>query len=158
MGLDMYLNRKVFIGEEYEHRGVETKCDLKVNGKPVKLGGPISVITLSGVYWRKFNALHNWFVENVQDGIDDCTPSLVTKDDIERLIKVLEGLMENYGDDDYASEYFPTTEGFFFGSTDYDEYYWEDVKETLEDLKGELEWYESMPSELYPEWEYQSSW
>ena len=23
-------------------------------------------------YWRKQNAIHNWFVENVQDGIDDC--------------------------------------------------------------------------------------
>ena len=22
--------------------------------------------------WRKANAIHKWFVDNVQDGVDDC--------------------------------------------------------------------------------------
>lgn len=34
-----------------------------------------------------------------------------------------------------AKQLLPTQEGFFFGSTRYDEYYFEDIKKTLNDLQ-----------------------
>jgi hypothetical protein len=37
-----------------------------------------------------------------------------------------------------AQEVLPTVSGFFFGSTEYNEYYWQDIQETKEMLEKEL--------------------
>ena len=37
-------------------------------------------------YWRKANAVHSWFVENCQDGIDECQLSEVSREDLEDLL------------------------------------------------------------------------
>ena len=42
-------------------------------------------------------------------------------------------------DPSVAEELLPTTEGFFFGSVDYDEYYIEDIKHTVDVIKKALE-------------------
>ncbi len=34
-------------------------------------------------YWRKANQIHNWFVKNVQGGVDDCGYYGVTKEKLE---------------------------------------------------------------------------
>lgn len=113
-------------------------------------------------YWRKANAIHAWFVDNVQDGKDDCEPHEVSKEQLMKLYlicktivtestlapdKVINGQRfnnetgewENIYVDGYiitnpelAAKLLPTQSGFFFGSTDYDEYYMEDVKYTFE--------------------------
>ena len=36
-------------------------------------------------YWRKANAIHRWFVQNVQDGVDDCGTYIVTREQLEQL-------------------------------------------------------------------------
>lgn len=114
------------------------------------------------MYWRKANHIHNWFVENVQNGNDDCNYYEVKDYDIEDLLntceKVYESLKdketitktEKYGneicskqiytenDSKLARELLPTVEGFFFGETDYDEYYFEVLGETIEKLKDIL--------------------
>ena len=51
-----------------------------------------------------------------------------------------------------AQELLPTQDGFFFGNTDYDAWYLDDVKETAEMLKLILE--EGDSGSFY----YQSSW
>ena len=33
-------------------------------------------------YWRKANQIHKWFVDNVQDGVDDCGEYKVTKEQL----------------------------------------------------------------------------
>ena len=77
------------------------------------------------IYWRKFNALHNWMVQNIQDGVDECQISRpITKDELETLIKACE------------EDTLVTTSGFFFGGTTKDEYYYEDLKETVVKLKA----------------------
>lgn len=48
----------------------------------------------------------------------------------------------------------PTQEGFFFGSTEYDEYYLEDIKNTVEQLETILDTIDFDEYELY----YGSSW
>lgn len=113
-------------------------------------------------YWRKANAIHAWFVDNVQEGKDDCEPHEVSKEQLMKLYlicktivtestlapdKVINGQRfnnetgewENIYEDGYiitnpelAAKLLPTQSGFFFGGTDYDEYYMEDVKYTFE--------------------------
>lgn len=39
-------------------------------------------------YWRKANAIHKWFVDNVQDGIDECQESPVTREQLNELLAV----------------------------------------------------------------------
>ena len=119
-------------------------------------------------YWRKANAIHKWFVENVQDGEDDCGTYVVSKEKLEELLgkckyildnvqtvkgKVKNGStykngewINNYEDGEVLDEQsellcasvLPTTSGFFFGGTDYDQYYLEDIKNTVEIIKDVL--------------------
>ena len=88
------------------------------------------------MYWRKFNALHKWFVDNVQEGVDDCKESFVDESDLKMLLETLTYVLENK---DSAETILPTAQGFFFGSDDIDEYYWEEVKSTIIQLKDLLE-------------------
>lgn len=117
-------------------------------------------------YWRKANHIHNWFVENVQDGIDECDTYEVTKEQLEDLLnvcrKVLDGsklvkgkvvngqkyengkMVNIYQDGEYiedssvAKELLPTTSGFFFGGTEYDEWYYKDVENTISIIENVL--------------------
>jgi hypothetical protein len=47
-------------------------------------------------YWRKANQIHNWFVENIQDGIDDCDYHReVTEEDLEELLDVCKRVLDS---------------------------------------------------------------
>ena len=102
-------------------------------------------------YWRKFNALHKWFVTHLQAGVDDCQRSRkITLDDAEALLYILKEISKNPV---VAEGLMPTVTGFFFGATNYDEYFMEDVKHSIpviEDLIDKIKYGDS----LY----YQSSW
>ena len=87
-------------------------------------------------YWRKANAIHNWFVENVQAGVDDCGCYKVSKNQLEELLSKCRLVNENPTN---AYEYLPTVDGFFFGSTTYDEWYLKDIKNTIQSLTKILE-------------------
>lgn len=134
-------------------------------------------------YWRKANAIHDWFVEHVQDGVDDCDyHNEVTKEVLEELLDTCERVLdasELVGDHVYdvvevaggeyvpiieegqyivdpivAMELLPTTRGFFFGSTDYDEWYYDSVKYTAEKVREILETTDFETEMIY----YISSW
>lgn len=75
-------------------------------------------------YWRKFNALHRWFVENVQNGQDDCEVYIVTDEHLKSLKETLEKITQ-----ENANDLFPIGSGFFFGSSEYDEDYFQDIEE-----------------------------
>lgn len=53
------------------------------------------------------------------------------------------------------AELLPTESGFFFGSTDYDEYYMQDIDNTIEILKPEVE---LIDKGEYAEYYYSASW
>lgn len=117
-------------------------------------------------YWRKSNQIHAWFVRNVQSGNDDCGYYVVPKEKLEELLvicqkvlassELIDGKVKNgytfkdgkeipiYQDGKYikdpaiAKELLPCTSGFFFGSTDYDEYYYNDIEETIKILQKVL--------------------
>ena len=99
-------------------------------------------------YWRKSNQIHNWFVENVQDGEDNCSAYYVTREQLE----TLKGLcVEVLANKSLAEDLLPTGAGFFFGSTTYDEYYYGDLEETIKIIDRCL-------ASKFDSFEYQSSW
>ena len=102
-------------------------------------------------YWRKANQIHNWFVNHVQNGVDDCGSYLVTKEQLQELYYTVDVVMLN---PERAMELLPTRPGFFFGSCDYDEYYYRDLSQTAEILDSILT-YTNFELETI---EYQSSW
>ena len=103
-------------------------------------------------YWRKANAIHRWFVENIQDGIDDCEYHReVTQEDLEELRDICREILCN---PDTAEDKLPTTSGFFFGSTVYDEWYMEDIKNTIDIITEVLKTTDFEKEMLY----YVSSW
>lgn len=105
-------------------------------------------------YWRKANQIHNWFVENVQDGADNCEPYEVTKEKLEELLDVCKRVKaaSDIRDMSVAEEILPPSSGFFFGSTEFDEYYLSDINYTIDmfekiiketDFDKEIIFYES---------------
>lgn len=139
-------------------------------------------------YWRKANQIHNWFVQNVQGGEDDCgiyevsqAKLIELRDTCQKVIDtaiIEDGYIlayEHFGDDiervkeiekkngrdvqvvqkdgyikvyvpgkvirnaDVVAELLPTAEGFFFGRNEYDQYYLEDIKETIDIINNVLD-------------------
>lgn len=117
-------------------------------------------------YWRKANQIHNWFVGNVQDGVDNCGKYEVTKEQLEELKRTCEEVLKGsrltkgkivngqhfesgkwvdcYEDGKYienpsvAMKLLPTVSGFFFGNTHYDQWYYADLVDTVETINEVL--------------------
>ena len=137
MGLDMYLTGKRYI---WEHPDDPKEIELKkaLEALPSLGAGSKRVkgVEVEGMYWRKANAIHKWFVDNVQDGLDECKEHYVTR---EQLTALRDACVKALDDPDNAGKYLSPTAGFFFGSTDIDEWYFSALKETVEGLNGCLE-------------------
>ncbi len=101
-------------------------------------------------YWRKANQIHAWFVKHVQNGKDDCQEYHVTRDQLQLLVDNCKLVLMNKEE---AANLLPVQEGFFFGSYEYNEYYFGDLQDTIDQIERILN--------EYPEdWDfkYQSSW
>ena len=145
----MFLTKNIYVGAEYEHRNVKIDIDLSIDGRKVDIDlGKVSEISVRVGYWRKANAIHRWFVENVQGGEDECQKHYVSNEQLEQLRK---DCVEVLAHKDKRGTILPTGQGFFFGGTEYDEYYFQDIEDTLEILDG-LE--NDQDGSIY----YQSSW
>lgn len=132
MGLDMYLTKKTFIGNQYEHREpVEISIPSLHHIQPKR----ISYIEEAVGYWRKANAIHGWFVNHVQEGKDDCEQYYVSKQNLRDLRTVCQSVLD---DPKLAPTLLPVQSGFFFGSTDYDEWYITNLNTTIEILDAVL--------------------
>lgn len=165
MGLDMYLNEKKSIylsNRRPEHTGLaESLREVFGTGG---YGDLTVTVSEERMYWRKANAIHNWFVENVQGGEDDCNEYHVTYQDLAKLKEtcdeVLKGRFEN---PEIANELLPTKSGFFFGGTDYDEDYVADLEYTsyqIDQILAKVSWDTLKDSEkvMISNYYYQSSW
>lgn len=133
--------------------------------------------------WRKANQIHAWFVDNVQDGVDDCGSYIVSENILEELLSVCKQVKDkvvlvpgkvkagytltkdgkcnwNYVDGslitnpEVCEELLPAQSGFFFGSTEYDSYYMSDIDQTIEVLEKVLKETDFMNEVVY----YRSSW
>ena len=78
--------------------------------------------------WRKANAIHNWFVTNLMEGIDECQRVEVSDLDLKDLKNLCVRVLK---DRSLALELLPPVSGFFFGSTEVDEWYFEDLQRTV---------------------------
>lgn len=103
------------------------------------------------MYWRKVNAIHSWFVDHVQDGQDNCNQYIVTKEKAQELMDTCKDVLKNKT---MAENLLPTQSGFFFGDTDYDPYYFKELKRTVNTLKHVIKNWDSTNYRYY----YQSSW
>jgi len=101
-------------------------------------------------YWRKANAIHRWFVDNVQGGVDDCGSYEVTREQLEDLIDLTKKAIETRN----FEELLPTQGGFFFGTVEYDSWYLENLEETVSQLTKALETADFEKSTVF----YCSSW
>ena len=132
MGLDMYLTAKRYLSTyDNKHKLVAEK----IGNMPELKNGLMRVkeVSCELMYWRKANAIHRWFVENVQNDNDDCKSYYVPS---EKLIELREMCVEALRNREKAADLLPTQEGFFFGSTEIDEAYFEDMADTMFGLEN----------------------
>ena len=165
MGLDMYLSARKYVNKinwkvlhndndlSYdspeailpEFKSIVETAELADLATDVS-GAQVSVVC---AYWRKSNQIHNWFVQNVQRGVDDCGEYYVPKEKLEELREACRVALFNKD----PRELMPV-DGFFFGSSDVDQYYWEDVKATIKKLDRIIKHKDFQELSFY----YQSSW
>lgn len=148
MGLDMYLYTKRYTSE-YSEKEFNSKLRELFPEVPVTNNLNSIEVSLEIGYWRKANHIHKWFVDNVQEGEDDCNDYYVSRENLHRLKKAcVETLayldtLEKVTSDKHPEYYYfkavcqdgvklPTQPGFFFGSTDYDKWYYQDCLDTIE--------------------------
>ena len=86
------------------------------------------------VYFRKVNFLVKYF-EDLGFDVENQIPFRISKEDTEVLLSRCNQVLEDHSK---ASELLPTMNGFFFGSTEYDEYYFKNVKEVRDYIKNTL--------------------
>jgi hypothetical protein len=140
MGLDMYLSARQYINRmdfsteaKSETPGFTNIVDtLGVRDLIEPDGFSGAYVELPVMYWRKSNAIHNWFVREFADGVDDCRPMSLTTEQLRELVELCDIVREDNGK---AEELLPTGSGFFFGATDYDEWYFEDIAHTADRLR-----------------------
>jgi len=164
MGLDMYLYAKKYesnwgfeIKQNANYLAIkELYSDIKVSEN-----SPSIEVSMTVGYWRKANAIHNWFVQNVQNGTDDCGNYYVSRDNLVELRKECDKVLKNelmlsVLTDSNSSDILPPVAGFFFGNDERDEWYFNSVKYTVELIDGLLE---SIPEDDFTwSFTYHSSW
>lgn len=149
MGLDMYLSAKRYTGKYHNPELAKAIRDaLGITFTTNNLD--TTEVKLEAAYWRKANQIHKWFVDNVQEGEDDCGHYYVSR---EKLGELRALCMRIQGNHELASQLLPSQAGFFFGSVDYDEGYFRDIEDTIAQINACLEAFNE-------DWnfEYHSSW
>ncbi len=165
MGLDMYLHmRRNFSGYELPNNNTATYKQIieasSFDGLADK-GSPFVTVDTTIMYWRKANQIHGWFVNELAEGVDECQEIRVTRENLQTLRDLcFEALSIPAGKTlaEHASEVLPPTSGFFFGSEEIDDWYVQDLKETMDGLNRIL----SQLPEDGEDWDwslyYQASW
>lgn len=154
MGLDQYLHAKKYTSPAEWRPEAERKAYADIM-KAVEVSEfmddflPSASVEVTVAYWRKQNAIHKWFVLNCQDGEDDCRQSYVGR---QRLEELRDTCREVLADKSKADELLPTEDGFFFGGTEYEEWYFNGLAYTAERIEKLL----TMPDDW--DFYYQSSW
>ena len=177
----MYLYKSTYIGANWEHREVKASIDLTIGEKQITHIKPnrISTIEEMVMVWRKANQIHGWFVQNCQDGVDNCARYCVSREQLEELLdtckrveviisksektttyvdawdggKVEKVEKAKYHCEEEIAELLPPTPGFFFGNYEIDDWYLGDIQDTIEGLTKLLS-----EDDESVDYYYQSSW
>lgn len=89
---------------------------------------------MESAYFRKVNFIYRYFGEKLVD--ESC---IVTKAEIEDIIERCKKVLADHS---LAEELLPTCPGFFFGSTEYNDWYFKDVEDCQEQMQKLLEDYD----------------
>jgi hypothetical protein len=144
MGLDMYLT-----AEKYFSPYDESRKKPRVGGVPK--GFLVTTVCVRAAYWRKANQIHAWFVKNVQNGEDECREHHVSREKLEELVALCKLVI---AEPEKAPELLPIQSGFFFGNTEFGEYYFENLKDTVEQIERVLSGFDGKVWDFT----YRSSW
>lgn len=151
MGLDMYLYNEEYIGDWESQPAMMVKWGVvnSVIPAPDHMKGNHHYYIKNQVgYWRKANAIHAWFIHNCADDVDDCTDVYVPLEKLTELRDICLAIIE---EPDRAEFMLPTQVGFFFGSSEYNEWYMEQIEYTVQVIDYVL----TLP---YPNIIYRASW
>lgn len=157
MGLDMYLKAKIYISaSDYKERvknpnPLYTKIIKALDAANYVSKDDGISINLTIGYWRKVNAIHNWFMTTLADGSDECQEIPVSRSSLENLLAVCKKVLKASKNPDKAAALLPPTEGFFFGSTEVDEDYFQGIRDTVTILERAI-------GSPYDSFIYQASW
>ena len=91
MGLDMTLLRKTYIKGENYNITVERNESEGSHVNPKRIFYIVEEIH----YWRKANQIHNWFVNNLPEGVENCYPNHVERCNLEQLLQECKRVLEN---------------------------------------------------------------
>lgn len=165
----MYLYRKVYV-QNWDHHTPEQKWTITAtrgDGTTLDTTG-VCYLQYQVAYWRKANAIHNWFVKECGNGIDECQPIYVSEEKLRELLDICKEVKRlahleavpngrevaelSMVDASFTyskakqitnaaeiAQILPSASGFFFGSTEYDQYYLEDIDLTIKQLEKALE-------------------
>jgi len=130
MGLDMYLYARINISKFDDKESIKKAEEVRnIFPEMFKSNNLDSVeIRFESGYWRKANHIHKWFVKKCQEGKDECQDSYVSRNELKELLDLCKRVLNNKK---LAKEELPSTSGCFFGGTDYDEYYFSDLEDTI---------------------------
>lgn len=169
MGLDMYLNVKKYVNQndgygekavrrpEYDAVVKAAGLDKFTNDSSVSIYGANVFVTAA--YWRKANAIHNWFVTECQNGVDECQEVYIDIEKLKELRSICADVLLNKNDHSYCESILPTVSGFFFGGTEIDDWYFDDAEYTYKRLGEILDMLEeSLKNDEWFSVTYQSSW
>ena len=149
MGLDMYLSARKHL-EKINWKTLQENHDMETSSPEAvypKFNDLMELTQLTDVatdiygasvevtcaYWRKANQIHKWFVDNIQDANDNCGEYYVSQEKLIELIALCKHAL-----DTKDPRVLPPQSGFFFGSTDIDEWYWKDLTNTINQLERVL--------------------
>lgn len=156
MGLDMHLEATKYVSSS-DYLKTQDKFNelVKVMEAENFVGGfvPSMTVSASVAYWRKVNQVHQWFVDNYAGGEDDCRTMYVGREGLERLLEICKQLDASNRSEDLALELLPPQSGFFFGGTEIDDWYWESISDTIEQIEKCLK---DVPEDW--DFEYHASW
>jgi hypothetical protein len=148
MGLDMYLERETYIGGQH-HQDTSGVINIKFtdfSGKEKSFDidpSKVTSINQSVGSWRKANSIHNFFVQRAQGGVDECQRTYVPNKlliELRDTCKKILSARKEFGNDAPVTQRLieanlMPTGGFFFGSTEINDWYFEDLELTLDILK-----------------------
>jgi hypothetical protein len=112
MGLDMFLmaKRGLYSVSEPDKAAIAQAINM-----PYSHRWEVGQVVCEAGYWRKVNAIHNWFVENVQHGEDECREHRVSREQLLDLLNAVDEVLETEDEDERtrkAVELLPPTSGF----------------------------------------------
>ena len=160
MGLDMYVYAKRratqfedgkgddlgFLKAVEKLPGVKGLLDKNDNYREVE-------VRVQAAYWRKANQIHGWIVRNCADGKDACQEVYFSREKMQELLELCRRTRAEKGKPSFKHNMpLPPAEGFFFGSTEIDEWYWSDIERSTAIFERLL----ALPKEW--EFVYEASW